>query len=153
MPDHDADVPPTGGRPDASARTAGPGDPADADVAAAIAAELRLLTPEVRRSPELADALLHPEFTEFGASGTVWDRESILVMLAGEAPAGDDRPATASRVRGVRLAPGLVHLTYDSDNNGRCAHRSALWRRTARGWQLYFHQGTLFTPVGAPEDG
>jgi hypothetical protein len=115
------------------------------DVDAAIAAELRLLTPEVRRSPELAGALLHPDFTEHGASGTVWDRESILAMLV-EPPAPGARPIVASRMHGVQLGPDLVHLTFDTDNNGRCAHRSSLWRRTAKGWQLYFHQGTLFLP-------
>ncbi len=122
------------------------------DVAAVIAAELRLLEPEVRGSPELAGPLIHPEFTEFGVSGTVWDRESVMRMLA-EPPAPGARPATASRMRGVKLAPDLVHLTYDSDNNGRRAHRSALWRRTAAGWQLWFHQGTLCAVEEEPAAG
>lgn len=128
---------------------------AEDDDAAAIQAvidrELRLLDPAVRRSPELARPLFHPEFVEHGASGKVWDLDSVLAMIAEPPPPGA-RPAVASRIRGVRLAPDLVHLTYDSDNNGRCAHRSALWRRTAEGWQLYFHQGTLFTPDSSPTD-
>lgn len=51
----------------------------------------------------------------------------------------------ASRMQGVQLAPDLVHLTFDTENNGRCVHRSSLWRRTEDGWLLYFHQGTPFS--------
>ncbi|WP_055700083.1 MULTISPECIES: nuclear transport factor 2 family protein [Streptomyces] len=113
-------------------------------VEAAIEGELRLLDPEVRASPELFGALLHPEFTEFGASGTRWDRESIVRVLM-EHPGPGGRPTTTSRMRGVRLADDLVHLTFDTDSNGRRVHRSSLWRRTDDGWQLWFHQGTPFT--------
>jgi hypothetical protein len=116
---------------------------------AAVAGELRLLDPEVRRSPERAWPLLHPAFTEHGASGRIWDRPSILRMMA-EPPEPGATPTRASRMRGVRLAPGVVHLTYDTDTDGRRAHRTSLWLRTAEGWQLYFHQGTLFTPDGGP---
>ncbi|MFH8791855.1 DUF4440 domain-containing protein [Streptomyces sp. NPDC017941] len=114
-------------------------------VEAAIENELRLLDPEVRASPALFGALLHPEFTEFGASGARWDRESIVEVLIGK-PGPGDRPTTTSRMRGVQLADDVVHLTFDTDTNGRHAHRSSLWRRTGDGWLLWFHQGTPFTP-------
>ncbi|MFF1376276.1 DUF4440 domain-containing protein [Streptomyces sp. NPDC058308] len=112
-------------------------------VEAAVEGELRLLDPEVRASPELFGALLHPEFTEIGASGTRWDRASIVEVLTAH-PAPGSRPTTTSGMRGVQLADDLVHLTFDTDNNGRRAHRSSLWRRTEDGWLLWFHQGTLF---------
>ncbi|MER6121351.1 nuclear transport factor 2 family protein [Streptomyces sp. NPDC001795] len=114
-------------------------------VQAAIDGELRLLDPEIRRSPELAGALLHPDFREFGASGRRWDRASIMDALASATDPGE-QPIVASRMAGVRLAPDLVHLTFDTENNGRRAHRSSLWRRTDDGWLLYFHQGTPFSP-------
>ena len=112
-------------------------------VAAAVAGELRLLDPEVRASPELVGALLDPEFHEFGASGRHWDRASIIAALAGIT----DREAGAivpSGMKGVELAPGLVHLTFDTEHNGSRAHRSSLWRLTANGWLLYFHQATPY---------
>ncbi|WP_406174671.1 DUF4440 domain-containing protein [Streptomyces sp. NBC_00996] len=115
----------------------------NAPVEAAIEGELRLLDPEIRRSPELVGALLHADFHEFGASGRIWDRASIIATLAGETEPGA-RPATTSRIKGVQLAPDLVHLTFDTDNNGRRAHRSSLWRLTEKGWLLHFHQGTLY---------
>lgn len=55
----------------------------NAAVEAAIEGELRLLDPEIRRSPELVGTLLHPEFHEFGASGRIWDRASISAALTG----------------------------------------------------------------------
>jgi hypothetical protein len=113
-------------------------------VEAAIMGELRLLDAEVRRSPERLGALLHPDFYEFGSSGRLWDRASVLAELTGKAVPGS-RPLTTSRMKGVQLAPDLVHLTFDTEeDNGRRVHRSSLWRRTEVGWRLYFHQGTPF---------
>lgn len=113
-------------------------------VEAAIEAELRLLDPDVRVSPELFGALLHPEFTEFGASGTRWDRASIVRVLTASKDPGA-APLTTSGMRGVQLADDLVHLTFDTAGGGRRAHRSSLWRRTDNGWQLWFHQATPFS--------
>lgn len=115
----------------------------DPYTAAAIEAELKLLDPEVRRSPQRVGELLHPEFVEVGASGRIWDRDAIIALLAGERGSGDPT-GTVSRMKAVQLAPDTVHLTFDTDHNGRRAHRSSLWRRTGRAWLLYFHQGTLF---------
>ncbi|MFP3992511.1 nuclear transport factor 2 family protein [Streptomyces sp. E11-3] len=115
-------------------------------VAASIENELRLLAPEVRGSADLLGALLHPEFTEFGASGRCWDRAAVIAELTAH-PTAPERPTTTSRMRGVQLADDLVHLTFDTDTNGRPAHRSSLWRRTDRGWLLWFHQATPFSPA------
>lgn len=119
-------------------------------VEAAIEAELRLLAPEVRSSPELLGELLHPEFTEFGASGTHWDRASIITALT-ESTVRTGRPIMTSRMRGVELADDVVHLTFDTESNGRRAHRSSLWRRCEGEWLLWFHQGTPFGGDG-PSD-
>ncbi|MCX5252873.1 nuclear transport factor 2 family protein [Streptomyces canus] len=115
----------------------------DPAVEAAVQGELRLLDPEVRASPELVGALLHPEFHEFGASGRHWDRGSIIAALAG-ASDQEAGPITASGMKGTRLAPDVVHLTYDTEHNDGRAHRSSVWRRTTSGWLLYFHQATPF---------
>lgn len=115
----------------------------DDAVEAAVERELRLLDGEVRASCELVGALLHPEFHEFGASGRRWDRASIIAALAEEADTGAG-PIAVSEMEGAELAPGLVHLTFDTERNGRRAHRSSLWRLTESGWLLYFHQATPF---------
>ncbi|MGW7082117.1 nuclear transport factor 2 family protein [Streptomyces sp. NPDC054871] len=119
-------------------------------VDAAIEAELHLLAPEVRSSPELLGQLLHPEFTEFGTSGTHWDRASIIKALT-ESTNRTARPIMTSRMRGVQLADDVVHLTFDTESNGRLAHRSSLWRLREGEWLLWFHQGTPFSEDGPSE--
>ncbi|MGI5379042.1 DUF4440 domain-containing protein [Streptomyces sp. CA-251387] len=116
-------------------------------VEVAVEGELKLLDPEVRRSPELLGSLLHPEFHEFGASGRRWDRASTVSRLPAQTDPAD-RYAVTSGFKGVQLAPDVVHLVFDTECNGRHAHRSSLWRRTDDGWQLYFHQGTPFSAEG-----
>ncbi|MEU0969282.1 DUF4440 domain-containing protein [Streptomyces sp. NPDC005917] len=110
-------------------------------VQAAIDGELRLLDPEVRASPDLVLELLDPEFTEIGASGRRWDAVSILTVTSGGSvsPAS---PVQVSEMSGTVLAPGVVHLTYFGDNQGRRVWRSSVWRLTETGWRMYFHQGT-----------
>src|SRR3954451_1932975 len=47
-----------------------------------VALELRLLDPAVRADREAVERLLHPEFREIGASGRLWDRDSMTAALA-----------------------------------------------------------------------
>jgi hypothetical protein len=116
-------------------------DESERAVQAAMDAEFRLLDPEVRAFPARVLELLHPEFTEFGVSGRRWDMNSILAVTSG-GTVSSKSPVQVSEVSGVVLAPGVVHLTYFADNQGRRAWRSSLWRLTERGWRMYFHQAT-----------
>ncbi|MEV5663798.1 DUF4440 domain-containing protein [Streptomyces flaveolus] len=110
-------------------------------VRAAVEGELRLLDPEVRASPARVLELLDPAFTEIGASGRRWDAESILTVTSGGS-VSPESPVEVSEMSGVVLAPGVVHLTYFADHQGRRVWRSSLWRLTESGWRMYFHQGT-----------
>lgn len=112
---------------------------------AAIACELRLLENSVRRTREATEALLHPDFFEFGASGRRWNRrESIEAMAANPVVEGEPTAvATASELTAIRLADDIVLVTYLSETDDRRCNRSSIWCRTLSGWQLYFHQGTI----------
>jgi hypothetical protein len=110
-------------------------------VRAAVEGELRLLDPEVRASPERVLELLDPEFTEIGASGRRWDVDSVLTVTSG-GWVSPEHPVEVGEMSGVVVAPGVVHLTYFAGNQGRRVWRSSLWRLTATGWRMYFHQGT-----------
>jgi ribonuclease HI len=81
---------------------------------------------------------LHPDFTEFGSSGRIWDRESIVAAMA--ADPGD--PTAAEEMRGFRLAPEVVLLTYRVNKPSRASLRSSIWMVHDNHWVLVFHQGT-----------
>lgn len=105
--------------------------------------ELRLMDPTVRHDREQVASLLSDDFVEFGSSGNVWTRDSILELLATEtyeAPAVEDfrfrmlgEHAALVTYRAVRMkATGERAVTL----------RSSLWMRRLGNWQMYFHQGT-----------
>lgn len=111
----------------------------DGDEQEVIERELALLDPAVRRDPQRVRALLHPDFTEYGASGRIWDRDSIAAVTS-----GTGRPIAAGGMSTTRLGPDAVLLTYRSNASGRHALRSSVWvRDPAAGWLLRFHQGTV----------
>ena len=101
--------------------------------------EMRLLDPQIRASAEAVTALLHEDFCEFGASGRVWDRGSLVSAVTAHPGAG----VTVGDMTAVRLAPDVVLLTYRVTRPGGPSLRSSVWRRDADGWRLFFHQGTL----------
>ncbi|WP_329454923.1 nuclear transport factor 2 family protein [Streptomyces sp. NBC_01497] len=113
---------------------------------AAIEGELRFLDPAVFTSPTLLGRLLHPEFRSFGSSGTSYTRASYIDELREWGPSART-PGTVTLLAARELAPDLVLLTFDINVSERRAHRSSLWRKTREaGWQLYFTQGTGFSP-------
>ncbi|MFJ9820188.1 DUF4440 domain-containing protein [Streptomyces sp. NPDC101151] len=121
-------------------------------VSAAIAGELALMDPRVRSSRDLARRWLDPEYVEIGASGRRWTLPDILAALPDLAGSTEESPGyEASEIKGVLLAPGLVHLTYETVLDGRRARRSSLWRRRDEesGWRMYYHQGTPVPPAAA----
>jgi hypothetical protein len=121
----------------------------DSEVAEAIAAELRLMDPAVRVSAEESARLLDPEFVEVGVSGRRWTYEAMLAALPGMAGSSADGPRyEPADIEGVLLAPGLVHLTYETVRDGQRARRSSVWRRGAggEGWRMYYHQATPVPP-------
>ncbi|MET9776037.1 DUF4440 domain-containing protein [Streptomyces sp. NPDC006367] len=114
-------------------------------VAEVIERELRLMSPAVRSSRALAEQLLDPEYTEVGASGCRWDRRSMLSALPDMQGAADDGPQyVPTEMTGTVLAPGIVHLTFETDLDGRRARRSSIWRKRDEetGWRMYYHQAT-----------
>lgn len=115
----------------------------DQGVRAAIEGEMALLDPAVRASRDRTDCLLDPDFVEFGSSGRVWDRESMLAAMAGDLSVAE-APISAADFCGVRLSENVVHVTYVTRRRGAASRRSSLWRHTDGRWRLYFHQGTPF---------
>jgi hypothetical protein len=123
----------------------------DAELGAHLRAlEIELQQPAVRADAARLDALLHPEFTEFGRSGTVHSRASMFAHLAAETtPAAIVADDFALR----RLGPAVALLNYRSAHRApdgtltRHTLRTSIWVHTAAGWQMSFHQGTATDPL------
>jgi len=113
------------------------------------ALERRLFQPEIRSDPERLGELLHPEFSEVGASGKVYTRDEVLAELR-DAPA--PYSIWAQDFEAQEVASGLVLLRYRSGHMSsdgmlsRHVARSSLWQYIDGAWKLRFHQGTLSEP-------
>lgn len=97
------------------------------------------MDPAFRRNREAVSALLAEDFCEFGSSGRIWSRETILDLLATEdypsSPAVEDFTLQL-------LAPDIVLVTYRTVRPQQSTLRSSVWKRNKTGWQVLFHQGT-----------
>lgn len=118
--------------------------------------ELRSLEAELHHpgsacTRERLDALLHADFHEVGRSGRPYDRDTVIAFLLPHR--ATDYRVEAFDYRVFPLGAEEALLTYRSQHvsaDGSVMHaarRSSVWRRTARGWQLFYHQGTPADPA------
>jgi hypothetical protein len=119
--------------------------PDDSDIDTIRELEARLLRPEVRRYPEELSRLLADDFVEFGSSGHVYDKQSIIQALQ----QGPGARYTLQDLQVKPLGPGVVLATYvvarstARERTAARSLRSSIWGRREGGWQIVFHQGTL----------
>ncbi|ATN33345.1 DUF4440 domain-containing protein [Rhizobium sp. ACO-34A] len=109
--------------------------------------EETLHRPEIRRSREAVEDLLAEGFMEFGASGRVYERATIIDLLAEESD-DDDGGLRASNYALKPISNDAVLLTYETersyrDGSKRSALRSSIWKHNGLRWQMLFHQGTV----------
>jgi hypothetical protein len=102
-----------------------------------LAAEQRLLDPEVRASPAALSPLIADEFFEFGSSGRTYTREDVIAQLL----AAPNFTVAMTEFRVLVLTPDVALATY---RTGRSL-RSSIWRREGGSWRIVFHQGTPIT--------
>ncbi len=106
--------------------------------------EKHLMRPEVRRSPAELKKLLAEEFVEFGSSGQVYDRKSIIEALSIESPF----TFSIEDFKVVSLGPQVALVTYravcheSGDEHPIHSLRSSIWRQVDGEWRMVFHQGT-----------
>ena len=126
-------------------------DPGDRS---SIASQLRfleesLLDPAVRRDRLRLKDLLAEDFLEFGSSGRVWNRNTIIELLARES---SFVPPQIEDFRCSLLAEDVALIAYrtvrtDPDTGtGLASLRSSVWVHTNGGWRMRFHQGTRTSP-------
>ncbi len=113
--------------------------PEDEIAAELLRLELQLMDPVFRRDRFAVAALLANDFREFGASGRVWSRETIIEMMATE-PEFD--PPVVEDFSVQRIAPLVALATYRAVRPGGSSLRSSLWIQQQGEWKMIFHQGT-----------
>ena len=105
--------------------------------------EVRLLQPEIRRSPGELKKLLADDFVEFTGNGLVYDRPSIIKELGRESAFN----AEITEFNAVLLSQNVALVTYRAivtESGGPAKHslRSSIWKLKNSKWQVVFHQGT-----------
>lgn len=96
---------------------------------------------ETRFDREYMDRILAPDFMEFGRSGRVWTRKDTLRTPRRKIGARLPLPKFSIRM----IADDVALITYRSEgleDDLEVGNRASLWRRSADGWKLEFHQGT-----------
>jgi hypothetical protein len=99
----------------------------------------------VRRDGERLRQLLSDDFLEFGSSGRVWTRKSIIDMLAMET---NFFPPVIEEFECTFLSEKVALVTYrtartDAKTGEQLSSlRSSVWTRQDGEWRMRFHQGT-----------
>jgi hypothetical protein len=106
--------------------------------------ENRLLQQEIRSNKKAVEALLSDDFVEFGASGTIYNKETVIESLQAESKI----KFTITDFDVKEISSAAVLVTYRSmkkdENTNECTFtlRSSVWKVKDNRWQLFFHQGT-----------
>jgi hypothetical protein len=96
----------------------------------------------VRASREDVSTLLSDDFVEFASSGQVYDKATIVELLAAD-------PSSNALELGIEdfsvrfPVPSIALVTYRSKTRGRLSLRASLWQESGGRWRMLFHQGTL----------
>jgi len=109
------------------------------------------LDPATRNDPDAMAALLHPKFTEIGASGRTYTREETLKLLQSETetPMYSIVDFTAHLVPPHDPLTNTIRTQYIltatfADGTQRESCRTTIWQNDwfKSRWQMLFHQGT-----------
>ena len=119
-------------------------DLADSDHEQLARLEESLWRTETRFDREYMEAVLAPDFLEFGRSGRTYSRVEVLEL---------ERAPIDAVLRDLTiraLGPDVALATYVSElRHGEeltLANRGSIWTRTNSRWLLRFHQGTPTSP-------
>jgi hypothetical protein len=87
-----------------------------------------------------------PEFWEVGASCRRYSREFVLDTLENRRPDPEEAAWMVRDFQCRAIAADNYLVTYTLLQGARHSRRSTIWRRTAEGWKILYHQGTLVPP-------
>ena len=85
---------------------------------------------------------IHDDFIEFGKSGKVFNKDSIIEYLIN---LDDDRDIEIESFEINIMKKDFLVVNYISDEKeiDKRAVRTSIWINENENWKLYFHQGTI----------
>jgi hypothetical protein len=89
------------------------------------------------------EAMTVPDYWEVGASGRRYSRQYVLDVLEERFKHPTEDIWETSDFHCKEIAPDNYLLTYTLRQGERMTRRATLWRRTAQGWKIVYHQGTV----------
>jgi hypothetical protein len=98
---------------------------------------------ELGTSREVFETMTAPDFWEVGASGTVYDLESIWSILEARYRANEPDNWKTSDFQIRALGTNVYLLTYQLQQEERITRRATLWEKVQTGWRVIYHQDTL----------
>ena len=93
------------------------------------------------------ERMTEPRFWEIGASGRRYDREYVLNELDRRYAVEYADNWQTRDFECLEIATDNYLLTYTLVQGDRISRRSTIWRRTADGWKVVYHQGTLVQEI------
>jgi hypothetical protein len=100
--------------------------------------ELLLLDSSIRQSAEKLNELLADNFMEFGSSGEVYNKNTVIQSLLLDNP----QIFTIEDFAITELSDNAILATYKSLVSSKYYLRSSIWKFNGIAWQMVFHQGT-----------
>ncbi len=82
-------------------------------------------------------------FWEVGASGQRYGREQVLDELEKRYATEAEDSWQTGDFRCLEIGRDNYLLTYTLIQSVRVTRRATIWRRTAEGWKIVYHQGTV----------
>jgi hypothetical protein len=99
--------------------------------------------PELGTTRADFEAMTEPTFWEVGASGRHYSREYVLDELERRYANPAEDAWQTHDFHCLEIAADNYLLTYTLIQGDRVTRRSTIWRRTAEGWKIVYHQGTI----------
>ncbi len=107
--------------------------------------EHELLSSQVRASDARLDELLAHAFVEFGSSGRIYDKQSMIHALTQAASMENyqiDDFTVVTESEDTALVTYSCKIRSAGGDLVRTSNRSSLWKLLDGRWQMVFHQGT-----------
>src|SRR5918911_3895908 len=99
--------------------------------------------PELGTTRADFERMMETTFWEVGASGRRYSREYVLAELERRYAAPAEDLWQTRDFHCLEIAADNYLLTYTLLQGARVTRRATIWRRTAAGWKIVYHQGTI----------